>query len=146
MAGIAERVSEVCDDPLRAAIGLRRYDDLRDLHERLLERGLAVHDNPEKREFFQPELSGWPTNNFSNAYRVDSDARTLSVTGAHVCSSRPPTASLTLHLGGSYAGRMSMPERLVDIKAGERLLHTFPVTTRPLQPNPDPLGVLAETK
>ena len=82
-----------------------------------------------------------------------------------------------------------MPERLVDIKAGERLLHTFPVTTSdrtaeagdeafkkkaleaaanakvvpnekletlsarmhvsrggPLQPNPDPLGVLAETK
>lgn len=82
-----------------------------------------------------------------------------------------------------------MPERLVDIKAGERLLHTFPVTTSdrtaeagdeafkkkaleaaanakvvsnekletlsarmrvsrggPLQPNADPLGVLAETK
>jgi hypothetical protein len=82
-----------------------------------------------------------------------------------------------------------MSERLVDVKAGERLLHTFPVTTSgrpaeagdegfkkkaleaaanakvvpneelgtlsadmhfsrggPLQPNPDPLGVLAETK
>jgi hypothetical protein len=82
-----------------------------------------------------------------------------------------------------------MPERLVDVKAGERLLHTFPVTKNdkpaepsdedfkkkaleaaahakvvpneeleslsarmhvsrggPLQPNPDPLGVLAETK
>lgn len=82
-----------------------------------------------------------------------------------------------------------MAERLVDVKTGERLLHTFPVTTNdrtaetgdegfkkkaleaaahakvvpneeletlsarmhfdrggPLQPNPDPLGVLAETK
>jgi hypothetical protein len=82
-----------------------------------------------------------------------------------------------------------MSERLVDVKTGERLLHTFPVTTSdrpaeagdesfkkkaleaaanakvvpnkelgtlsahmhfsrggPLQPNPDPLGVLAETK
>jgi hypothetical protein len=82
-----------------------------------------------------------------------------------------------------------MPERLVDVKSGERVLHTFPVTTSdrtaatgdegfkqkaleaaanakvvpneqldglsarmhcsrggPLQPNADPLGVLAETK
>lgn len=82
-----------------------------------------------------------------------------------------------------------MPERLVDVKTGERLVHTFPVTTGdrtaeagdeafkkkaleaaanakvvpneeldtlsarmhvnrggPLQPNPDPLGVLAETQ
>lgn len=82
-----------------------------------------------------------------------------------------------------------MPERLVDVKTGERLVHTFPVTTSdrtaeagdegfkkkaleaaanakvvpneeletlsarmhvsrggPLQPNPEPLGVLAETK
>lgn len=82
-----------------------------------------------------------------------------------------------------------MPERLVDVKTGERLLHTFPITTGdrtaeagedafkkkaleaaanakvvpneeletlsarmhlsrggPLEPNPDPLGVLAETK
>jgi hypothetical protein len=78
-----------------------------------------------------------------------------------------------------------MPERLVDVKAGERVLHTFPVTTSetgedgfkkkaleaaanaklvprkeletlsakmhisrggPLEPIPDPLGVLAETK
>lgn len=79
-----------------------------------------------------------------------------------------------------------MSERLVDVKSGERVLHTFPVTTGdrtgdegfkqkaleaaanakvvpneqldslsarmhcsrggPLQPNSDPLGVLAETK
>jgi|SRR6185437_3820502 len=82
-----------------------------------------------------------------------------------------------------------MPERLVDIKAGERILHTFPITVSdqsaetgeqvfkkkaleaaanaklvpskelealrasmhvsrsgPLEPDPDPLGVLAETK
>ena len=83
-----------------------------------------------------------------------------------------------------------MPERLVDVKAGERVLHTFPVTisdstaaetsedgfkkkaleaaanaklvpnkeletlsanmhvsrSGPLEPDPDPLGVLAETK
>ena len=127
-------------------------------------------------------------NDLKYTYRISSNARTLCVTG---CASFAPSSYSKFETSPGQLTREEdvMPERLVDIKTGERLLHTFPVTTSdqtaqagdesfkkkaleaaahaevvpneeletlsarmhvsrggPLQPNPDPLGVLAETK